>query len=349
MPSTIEEILYSGYTKYDRLNCIFPNLPPGSFIDVYIDMCSFVKQLYKHEVIINNYKIVTSSIINMCAHYRQFFTNNGIDSTFYIIYSRNNSEINKKFCTGYNGKMDYIYNINTQINSIISDNIDLLKVLVPYLPDIHFVESPMGYETGAIILNIMDKVNPDNTRFNMVISKDAYIYQTAIFNNTFILRPLKTIKDGDQSYIIYSENLLDCIYASKKIQLRNKFLNYGLAPVIMALSSVPERNIKSLLNINTVVNILEQAVDDYKISNEYNYHIMGLWDGLKNYKPIYELGQSAFSDRIKAVDIKFQSMVYANTLESDTMQRFENLYDPEAVKAINNKYFKDNPLDLNAL
>lgn len=348
MPSTIEEILYSGYTKYDRLNNIFPDLPRGSFLDVYIDMTSFIKQLYKQDVLINNYKIITSSIINMCAHYRQFFSNREIDSTFYIIYSKNNSEINKKFYSDYNGKMDYVYKMNTQIESVIMDNIDLLKILCPYLPDIHFVESPLGYETGAIMLDIMDKVNLSNDRFNMVITKDIYNYQLAAFNNTFILRPLKALKEGDQSYIVYSDILLDAIYAGRKLQLRNNFLNYGLASLILALSNVPERNIKSLLNINTTISILEDAVNNYKISNEYNYHIMNLWDGLKNYEPIYKIGQSVFENRFKAVDLKFQSMVYSNTLESDSIQ-FNNLYDPDAVRAINNKYFRDNPLDLNAL
>ena len=56
-----------------------------------------------------------------------------------------------------------------------------------------------------------------------------------------------------------------------------------------------------------------------------------------------------FKYRFNAVDLVFQHRLYTMMAESKDISWLINLNDPDTVKDINNKYFIDNPLDLNAL
>lgn len=346
--ATIEELLYSNYIKFDRLQRLCSLFRPNSFMDVYVDMYSMIKGLYnRNDIQIKNPTIITSSVINLCAHYRYYLTSLGIDTTFYIVNSQNISELNKKFYPEYNSKIEYAYSMDKRIDELIFSNVELLKTLCPYLPDVHFVQSVEGYETGAIMNHIMDKVNMNNERYNVIITRDIYNYQLCQRNNTFILRPKKT-RDGDMSYIINRENVMKIFLWERKSSVIDTILDPGLLSSVMALSNLPERNIKSLLNTNTAINVLENAINSYRLNNGYNFHTNSIWTALANIPQIFNVGETILDYRIKCIDIPFQSSVYSNTIES-SMLRFENLYDPKNVMMINEKYFTENPLDLECL
>ena len=55
------------------------------------------------------------------------------------------------------------------------------------------------------------------------------------------------------------------------------------------------------------------------------------------------------TNRFKALDINFLHSLFMNSHESDFRDRLVNLVDDDAVRAINNEYFKNSPLDLNNL
>ena len=90
----VEQLLFSNYIKYDRLKTLINESFKGSDateINVVIDMYSICKSLYRNNIEIGDIgSILTSSVINMIAHYRHFFrTYYGTDSKFYIINSIN--------------------------------------------------------------------------------------------------------------------------------------------------------------------------------------------------------------------------------------------------------------------
>lgn len=346
--STVEELLYSNYIKYDRLSRLCGLFKPNTFMDIYIDMYSMVKGLYnRNDIQIMIPTTIVSSVINLCAHYRWYLSSLGIDTTFYIVNSQNISELNKKFYPEYNSKIEYAYSMDKRMDELVFSNIDLLQTLCQYLPDIHFIESVDGYETGAIMNYIMDTVNNDNTRYNVIITRDIYNYQLCQRDNTFILRPKKT-KDGDMSYIINKDNVMKIFLWERKSSIIDTTLDPGLLSIVMALSNLPERNIKSLLNTNVSIDILEDAIRNYRLSNSYNFHTNSIWTALCNIPQIFNVGETIIDHRIKAIDTNFQSSVYSNTLECG-MLRFENLYDPKNVIKINETYFVNNPLNLECL
>lgn len=349
---TIERLINSNYIRYNKLVEIVTHAFVGSTateVNIYIDLYSILKSLYSDRTnyIIEDYSSVTSSIINMCAHYREFFRSRyKVESKFFIVYSKNCPYINKQFYPEYNKNNEFKMNSNKMADDMIKNNLELLSTLCPYLPDIHFVQG--SFETGVIIYDLICREEVNNRNPHIVITKDIYNYQlVSMRDNIVILRPKK--KDGmDVSYYINNHNLYSEYLKSRKTDYSNipAVLSTGLLSLLMTLSSVTERNIKSLINIRSALKLLNEAVSDYRILNGHNSDILNVYNNLNIEK--YNIGATTFEHRFKSIDIQFQHIVFINTPECIAIS-LDNLYDPDNVRAINNKYFKKNPLDLNKL
>lgn len=348
---TIDQILGSNYIKYERLVEMVNRAFVGSSaneVNVYIDLYSMLKQLYNNQIYdIDDYTKVTSNIINICAHYREFFrTRYRVESNYYIVYSKNTPYINSQFYPDYNMKNSQAFNSNKLVDDMIANNIELIETICPYLPNIHFIKGT--FETSVIIYDLICRNELENDNPHIVITKDPYAYQLVpMRDNITIFRPKKN-KGMDISYYINNKNLLLAYLTERKVKITENSLT--LSPktlsLIMALSSVKERNIKSMLNINSAINMIYDAIKDYKLLNGYNSDYDIIWNALDHKK--IKVSQLNFTYRMKAIDIAFQHSIFINTPECKDI-KLTNLYDPNAVKEINNKYFINNPLDLNRL
>ena len=84
-----------------------------------------------------------------------------------------------------------------------------------------------------------------------------------------------------------------------------------------------------------------------KILNDYNTDINYVYDQLELFSKI---DPDNFRCRFNAVDLIYQNRLYnMNMAESKDISWCIDLRDPDTVRNINNKYFANNPLDLNAL
>ncbi|MGL5330979.1 MAG: hypothetical protein ACRDD7_17080 [Peptostreptococcaceae bacterium] len=346
----IEQLLNTNYVKYNRLVEIVNEAFKGSnanSINVYIDLYSILKVLFSDKIYnIDDYTSVTACIVNMCAHYRDFFrTRYKTESVIYLVYSENAAYLNKQFYPEYNSKNEFIMNRHTHVKDMIKTNLELLNTLCPYLPDIHFINS--NFEVGVVIYDLICRNEAVNNNPHLVITKDMYNYQLASMNNVTVLRPKKS-NGEDISYYINKNNLYHIYLKDRKVDLANfpMMLNPGLVSLLMTLSSVTERNIKSLLNIKTAAKELFKAIESYRLVNDYNSNIPLVWNAIDNTKT--KIGLTTFNHRFNAIDIRFQHSVYMTSSEHHSIS-LTNLYDPDTVRGINNSYFKNNPLDLNRL
>lgn len=344
---TLEQILYTNYIKYDKLTELVNEAFKGSnanSIHLYIDLYSIFKGLYNNQTYdIMDYTVITSSIINLVAHMKSFFRKRyRVESKVYLVYSKNCPYINNQFYPEYNKKKMSSFNSNKLIDDMIESNIKLLKILCPYLPDIHFISGT--FETGVTIYDLICRNELQDNNPHIVLTRDSYNYQLAAMrDNITIFRP-KKYNGKDESYFINQNNLINTYLMERKTEYRTTTLMPGLLSLLMTLSSVQERNIKMLFNIKTSVTMLEKAIADYKILNGYNSNIGLVYNGLYSSK-LEKISDITFEHRFKAIDIQSQHMIYLNTAEPSSIS-LENLYDPEEVKEINNKYFISNPLDL---
>lgn len=350
MQIEVERILNSYWIKYDRLegicNTVFANCSSKG-INLYIDMYSMIETLYKSpDCIINDQFCIASSVINMCAHYRHFFRSRyGVETRIMIVHSDNTAPHNNLYCPGYNTGVKSKSLVFKRLSDLVRDNVELLSILCPYLPDIHFYSTT--YESSVVMFNIMNRL--DKSIPNVIITKDQYAYQLIkddMFN--VIFRPKK--HNGiDNSYWVDNNNLYQLYFKERKLSEKNIPMSMGLSvelySALLALTAVPSRNLKSITMPKLAMKIIKNSIESRRIINGYNVPMT-----LMQFIDLSgtNIRSSELESRFKAIDIRFQQLAYSESIESKNLT-MENLYDPEAMKAINNRYFHNTPLDLNAL
>jgi hypothetical protein len=354
----IESIIYGGYVKMTRLQGevykTYSNSPIASAteLNIFIDVYSILHQLFSetYRTDIRDYTAITSGLINMCAHYRNFFgkwSGLGVSTKFYLVFSFNTCDINRKFVANYN---ETFYNKSQipEFFELAKNNFDLLSILCPYLPDIFFVQSPRNYESAVVIANLIETINDGNP--NLIISKDLYPIQLCyLYPFTSYLYPIKKRGGGDESVMLpirekacFREEFWKFFADRRKVKPESFIdlspLNY---PLLSAMSRFPERNIMGSLNIHVASNYIRSIVgnSDIKILSEQLYQ-----DGnISSKLPVADI-----DSKYKTLDVQFMLPYYKQDPESQAI-KLQNLDDPNTLNMINAKFFANNPLDFSKL
>lgn len=349
----VETLIYGSFVKYDRLQQIvydtFSNtsIASATELNVFIDLYSVLKSIFSesYRTDINDYTAITSGVVNMCAHYRSFFKQLSVKTKFFIVFSFNTCDINRKFVAGYNE----VFKAKSEIpmfRKMTMNNFDLLDLLCPYLPDIFFVKSVRNYESAVIIADLIEKLNDGNP--NLIISKDIYPIQLcSIYPYTSYLYPKKF--NGDHSIMIpisekpsYRREFWDLIASMRKFDPNHiNMISPINFPLFSAMNRFPERQINGLTNVRSAKNIIEKIVgdQDIKILPEQLYNDTTICNNIQ---------VALIESRLKALDVQYMLPFYKQDPESQTIQ-FKNLRDDVMINHINSKFLSNNPIDLQKL
>ena len=350
----LSAIIYGSYVKIERLQQIvfetFANtsIAEATHLNIFIDLYSTLHPIFSehYRVNIENYTDVTAGIINMCAHYRRFFKGLGVHTTFYLIYSDNTCEFNRKFVAGYNSNFLRKSQIK-MFRDVVDNNLDLLATVCPYLPDIHFVKSINNWESAVIISNIIETLNDGSP--NLIISRDLYPLQVcALYPWTSYLYPSKN-RGMDYSIMVPLNEKPNFRKEFWNLYLKDKTnkVEYDLTPIsplnmplVCAMNGFNHRELNLLYNIamakKVILSINDgidakidgfQLVNNEKVSNIVNVQII--------------------ESRLKAMDVTYALPYYKQDPENN--YKFINLQDNGSLNMINSKYFEKNPLELNKL
>lgn len=359
--------LYSQFITYDRLTTIVNEAcknSNASMAHIYIDMHSLLKSMLVNigNVRVSDYTVITSCMINMAIHYKSFFrTRYQTDCKVFFIYSDNCPEVNKKWVLNYNEKDWQLFHHSPVMTDIINKNIELMKILCPYINNVFFIHTEQ--ETGVAIQHLMN-INKDTETqeyFNFIVSKDVYNFQLVYNDNTIILRPKRyygesKTQSSDTSYYVSRSNIWKSILESRKIQYDfNVLISPELTSLVLAISGISSRGIKATIGIKRTLQIIQKLINEYAMPNSYSADTNNIaliymnaksrintLSEAKNYPDILIM-----ENNFKAIDIAYQYDLFVNmSPEFDTMGSYlVNLYDPEGLKHINEVYFKNNPLD----
>lgn len=342
-------VLTSNFVKYTRLRELVNHMFAGSqatnlniFIDVYGAMKTLFSDSYRTDI--KDYTAFTSTLINMCGHYRSFFKTIGVSTKIYIIFSYNICDINCKLTSGYNGVFLGKFS-NKVIYDMVELNNNLLEVLCPFLPDIFFLKT--SFES-SVLIDYLISIGDGNP--NLIISKDIYPAQlTELHPYTAFIKPKKS----------YNEDISFCISPRENINHINDFkilyccgrgtnthtslntitihpINFN---ILSAMSRFPERNLKSLYNISIANKIIFGVVRDEAVKVTA--------DSINQFTPL-NVPVQIIDGRYKSLDVEFMRQAFIESIESK-MIHLENLNDVASVNAICAEYFKDNPIDLTRL
>lgn len=353
----VADILYGSYIKYDRLfemtKFAFYGKTDSENVNIYIDVYSILKSLYARgtNIMINDSYAIASCIINLAIHLRAYFdTRHRVATKIFIIYggARPISAISQY--PAYNIKNIQMEDHNQYLKQIIIDNLEVIKILCPYLYDIYAI---IDYENefSVIASALIDSESENGSVPNIIYSKDPLAYQLVAFKpRTFLYRPKKR-NNMDCSWVV-TKSTLYASYRYGELELTKQFetsLDVKMFSIYQAIAGVKSRNISSNKNGNATVKLLETAVKSNVFSNGYNANgIMRDNIAFMQFCANLNMDYRELMVRFVSIDLLYQTMIYKTTPSFiGAAAGIINLYNPQEVRNINDKYFQTYPLDLN--
>ena len=352
MKTPLDRVLYKEFVTYAELQKIVPreftNDKTTKVINVYIDLYQFLITIFRYTRI-GDYFSICSCIVNYCAHIRNYFnTRHRVYANICLVYSSNESQNNLQFMPTYNYDYRQRVKYNVKIKDIVDKNMELVRLLVPYIPNVFLKEGTV--ESSVIIHNIIQKkLLGDNP--SLVLSNSQLMYQLPIMDKgTVVIRKdfRVYIKEDyyDKTYSYNYTNALHAyIYELKKKNIR-EYLNQNTISFVMTLIGIPKRNMKSFCSYPTALSISKLVPLGCEFDSEVLYDVCR--DYYKSKKrentPIVK---ELFDRTFKCVDLNYQYKLY-KLLPEYKEESFikQNLDDVEGVQYINNTYFKESPLNL---
>ena len=354
---SIADILYGSYIRYDRMfemtKFAFYGKTDSNSVNIFIDLYSIYKSIYTRgtNITINDSYAIASCSINLAIHLRSYFeTRHGVGSKIYLIYGgARPGHIMYVEYPGYNSKNILMEDSNPYIKQLIADNLEVISIITPYLFDI-FSIIDFENEFSVIASSI---INKGDHAPNIVYTKDPLAYQLVAFKpRTFIYRPKKQ-NNMDTSWVVTKSTLYNA-YRYAELGLTKQFdtvLHHQMFSIYQVLSGVKSRSIQSIKNGNATIKLLEKAIVENMFPNGYNASFSMLNSDMSPLNklacdiniPVVELIQ-----RFRSIDLAYQTTIYeasANYIKAS--EGLINLYNPQEVRNINDRYFTSYPLDLN--
>ena len=354
---SIADILYGSYIRYDRMfemtKFAFYGKTNSSSVNIFIDLYSIYKSIYTRgtNITINDSYAIASCSINLAIHLRSYFeTRHKVSSKIYLIYGgARPSHIIYTEYSGYNSKNILMEDSNPYIKKLIVDNLEVISIITPYLFDI-FSVIDFENEFSTIAASIIDE---GDHAPNIIYTKDPLAYQLVAFKpRTFIYRPKKQ-NNMDTSWVVTKSTIYNA-YRYAELGLTKQFdtiLHHQMFSIYQVISGVKSRSIQSIKNGNATIKLLEKAIAENVFPNGYNASFSMLRADSSPLNriasdlkvPVVELIQ-----RFRSIDLAYQTELYklsANRIKAS--EGLINLYNPQEVRNINDRYFTLYPLDLN--
>ena len=205
-------------------------------------------------------------------------------------------------------------------------------------------------EFSAISAYLIQKQNPNIP--NVIYSKSQLAYQlVAYFPKTFLYRPKKS-RGEDVSWVVTKSTLIDAYrFGELKLKKETVPINYKLLNIYQTISGLKDRSITGLINATNSVGKIKFLVDSRLLLDGYNSPAVIRENSNNNICKVFEiigLQEDECLRRLSVIDLQSQTVVYSlGPSVMELSRAIVNLYDPDTVKAINNKYFDKYPLDLN--
>ena len=345
-------VVGSYCVKYDKLYELIQYSFKGSQateIDLYIDLYSIYHTIMSRSgrTDMSDYTALTNGVINMCSHYRSFFKKLGVNTTIFLIASYNVPEISRKICPEYNRTM--IEKLAEPVSSeMVNINNQLISLITKYLYHIYYV--PTSFE-ASIAIDHLIRVREVNYP-KIIISKDTYplglVYR---YPDLVCIHPKKlygedastitsTMRSGNALYdfwrILYRE------YRKCGPETSTIVVSPSNFDILQALSSFVERDLRPILAVKEAVGLISNTIGS--LDTKVNLDLV-----LANNPEKYNsLNISEVQARYNTLNIDFQYNLYLQSKEPSLIN-LEDLYDPESLSKINEKYFRDNLIDFQRL
>ena len=350
----IEQILYGQFIKYTSMESMvakeFTNSNANT-VNVYIDVLQLVLPAFRC-LRVENYYSMCSVIMNYAAHIRAYFmSRHQVVCNIILVYSPNYSSNNTRFVVEYNEKYRSRMAHNTMMEEVLKNNIEMVKLLCPFIPNLYLRQGTV--EPSLIMYDCMLR-QFNNGAPNIIFSTSEYAFQlpNAMKGNCIVFHK-KNQRDhyGRTFDVSYSYNFMTAPYhfiKETKGTIKSDLLIHPAAITrFMCLTGVPGRSISSIYSAQTALKLCQAVPEEYFIVGDYEMIHSAICTA--PYKGKIHISADEFIRRFKALDIPFQYKLYSLMPDFNYTGYLDRMRDTETLKEINDKYFKNIPINLQNL
>ena len=352
----IDSSIYWNFITYSALDKIIATEFKDSKsekINVYIDLYQILVSVCRFTTIKNAYSI-SSAIINYCANIRRYFRKIGVYANIVLVYTTNTNTNITQYIPNFGAFYKSRIERNPRVKNLVDRNVELLKALVPYLPNI-FIR--IGTVESALIIHDTVKRKLVGIAPSIVISSSTYMTQLPLFSRSLrVVYKQTSFKYGeDRTFCFNRSNCFQAfLYETKGVNVSGNF-NQNTLHILMALNGVPKLGVKAMgFNYETVLEFCNKIPYGYEhdfdmVAKYYNEFIQTnrrLKKRLENNKiPSSDL----LVDRLKGMDIVYQYSLYKLLPEYNELEFLNQFEDKDSVHEINRMYYKDCEMNLEDL
>jgi len=347
----IDEAIYWQFVKYNALDIIIKEEYKNSNsdkINVYIDLYQMMASICRFTRLNNIYSI-SAAIVNYCAHIRRYFRKINVYANIALIYNDGSMSTIKPFIPEFNSVYEKrIYN-NKRIKKAFDKNIDLLKILVPYLPNIYL---KIGTTDSCIMIYDIIRRKLMGIAPTIVISNSQYMFQLPqIAKSVRVIRKIGTNQGKDNTHAYNSKNCMEAyIYGTRLKNIISNF-NQNTLSTLMTLNGVPKLGIKTMgYTYKSAIEICNSIPAGYEHDVDTVSNVFVSYNEKYSRKRRYiRSNVDIFSNRFKGIDLVYQYSLYKLLPEYNELDFLKNLEDKDSVHSINATYYDKCQLDLDGL
>lgn len=325
--------------KYVELREMFKDMRKGS-VQIFINLEPVLRKLHKagvEDYLKTNrdrktYEMI-SNILNLAAHYRKFFTNDG-RSTEVVLYMSSPNAVynNSSLMEGYRDSVKlHLFDKRTLYGRFLEDIIPLVKLMCDYIEGLYFII------TDSVEPSLIPLITNNNMVNKVLVTTERYEYQYTNYN-FYILRPKKSSK----SYIITKSTVIDRMKIEDKI-ISPETVNPNFIPFILSFLGDSVRGIPKVkgLGLHKIITLIIKGIKQgYITENTNNLTLMEdiLVDDIK--------------DQVKrnfiVTDLKMQFDILGKSTKMLIVDQMVDKFDNVSLKKLNT-YFQLSPIMLNEL
>lgn len=349
-PNNQAEILYTNFVKYDALNHHIKGYmlnrvkEKPEIVNVYIDLYQMLTYLFLNEYIEDPINIA-SCLINHAIHYRNYFRRYcDIYPNVFLVYSPARITHCQKFCPEWNSTSIYREEMKPVIVDDVTQAMELVKVIVPYLPDIYLRIGT--FETSVIISDMINKFAQKGMKVpSLVVSSSQYAFQIpAYIPNTFLLYAKHYMNEDTSVMASYEDCVPKFIKETKHHIKKFPKIDKKFITMIMICLGIPKRSITSLFDYRSTLNMIAYLASSFTVPS-----VDEMLNVMLSNKPLREFTAEEIARRYNCIDLIYQLQLYNTMPESKETSYLAQLQDIETLHSINEEYFKENPISLGML
>lgn len=343
------------YSVYDESITSLNILTPEDKVNVFINLetawkyLSMVRDLEKKLVLNRDFKtFMIADIINIAAHYKEFFKNNGLDTKVFLYTTDFDSMIGEfkesKFNEDYRSYYLNKYNTNPKF-VLLTDGLKdkvlpKVKTLCDFIPDVYFIQSKNI--DGSLIPMIVGNQYPD--RKNFIISADRYETQY-LFEKNYV-HHLFLRNYSATSLSCTMKDYLKAIFKLQEVKQEDLFLYQNRSFYLLLLSCVGDRYRAADgitgIGYKTLTKLLQQSITAKTITRET--------ESIDLLSQLFDPTISEYvTENFNCLDLKNSYQMLLDGDKKEILSQIVDRSDLNSLLSLNKSLFKNNELRIESL